>query len=132
MNRLRSHFADQQALKAPRRLQSDIVREYRDDIVELISSDGARLPEVVAAVRAQGEPVLEPGFKAEILKQIGKTKDIRAGKLKGAPSQPASTTPSSPSTPAPALPVPSVGKNDPTASQDDDDDDHFAARRPRG
>lgn len=131
MNRLRSHFAGQQELKTQRRLQSDIVREYRDDIVELIANDGARLAEVAAAVRAEGEPVLEPGFKAEILKQIGKVKDIRGGggKAAAANKTPYAATTAQPPTPAPAPASQAVAGG--AAVFLDEDDDDFAARRPR-
>lgn len=131
MNRLRAYFADQQALKAQRRLQSDIVREYREDIVGLIANDGARLAEVAAAVRAQGEPVLEPGFKAEILKQIGKTKDIRAGKVKGASSSEATGTTPLPSMPTAPVSVAQIIPTDATSKLVDDDEDLFSARCPR-
>lgn len=124
MNRLRSHFANQLAQKPQRRLQSSIVADYHDDIIGLIAVDGATLVEVAEAVRAEGEPVLEPGFKAAILKQIGSVKSIRAGLAKAAPTDTAD--PGSP--PAPTLPQ--LDSNQNTTLFDDDDDD-FAARRPR-
>ena len=64
MNRLRPHFAKHSAQKPKVRLQSAIVADYRDDIISLIAVDGATLPEVAAAVRAEGEPVLDAGFEA--------------------------------------------------------------------
>lgn len=81
-NRLRPHYHRQQAEHPPKRLQSDIVRDYRDDIIGLIRDDGASLAEVISAVAAQGELVLPPGFKAEVLALIGPVKKIRAGLVK--------------------------------------------------
>ncbi|WP_394269557.1 hypothetical protein [Qipengyuania sp.] len=127
MNRLRPHFADQQAQKARRRLQGDIVRDYRDDIVELLADDGATLSEVALAVRARGEPVLDHGFKAEILKQIGTVKNIRSGHAKVADLRGASPV-SEPQTQKAKL-MPSLTD---AAEAVGDDDDQFAARRRRG
>lgn len=125
MNRLRSHFAIQVSQKPQRRLQSEIVAHYREDIVGLIADDGATLTEVAAAVRAEGEPVLDPGFKAAILKTIGTVKNIRAGRVKAAAvgrGSLAAQPPSPPSTPV---------INSSETPLDDDDDDAFAARPPR-
>lgn len=124
MNRLRPHFADQMAQKPQRRLQNAIVADYRDDIIGLIVVDGATLTEVAAAVRAEGEPVLEAGFKAAILEQIGTVKNIRAGRIKAA-AQNVNRDPSATSGLSP-LPTERSGH----ATLDDDDED-FAARRPR-
>ncbi|HBR83699.1 MAG TPA: hypothetical protein DD861_05805 [Erythrobacter sp.] len=128
MNRLRSHFAKQAAQKPMKRLQRAIVSDYRDDIISLIADDGATLPEVADAVRAQGEPVLDAGFKAAILKQIGTVKNIRAGRI--------GTMASSGGDPAPqpvsAAMMGQTNSNETeTSADDDDDDDAFAARRPR-
>jgi hypothetical protein len=128
MNRLRSHFAKQAAQKPMKRLQRAIVSDYRNDIISLIADDGATLPEVADAVRAQGEPVLDPGFKAEVLKQIGTVKNIRAGRI--------NTMASKYGDPAPqAEPAAILAQNNSnltaTPPDDDDDDDAFAARRPR-
>ena len=126
MNRLRPHFVKQAAQKPKKRLQSEIVAEFRDDIISLIADDGATLPEVADAVRAQGEPVLDPGFKAEVLKQIGTVKNIRAGRI--------NTRASKYGEPAPQ-PAAMLAQNNSnltaTSPDDDDDDDAFAARRPR-
>lgn len=128
MNRLRSHFAKHAAQKPKKRLQSAIVADYRDDIIGLIADDGATLPEVVAAVRAEGEAVLDAGFKAAILKTIGTVKDIRAKRIK--PSAPMGGGPSPQSA---VSPTPTQISSNETAMSldDDDDDDAFAARRPR-
>lgn len=124
MNRLRRHFSG----KPARRLQSAIVSEYRNDIIDSITIDRATLPEVANAVRAEGEPVRDAGFKAEILKQIGTVKAIRAGRLKppafgGHGDLPPSTSNSQ------------RGMVDPfripDSIEDDDDDDDFVARRRR-
>ena len=125
MNRLRSHREDKRAQEAQRRLQSDIVRDLREDIVELIAHDGATLSEVADAVRAVGEPVLDHGFRAEILKQIGRVKDIRSGRAKAA----AAPTPA----PAPATQgvVQAPIRAESIEDVAEDDDDLFAARRPR-
>ena len=130
MNRLHSYFADQQALKVQRRRQGDIVRDYRDDIIGLIADDGATLPEVAAAVRAQGEPVLDPGFKAAILKSIGTVKDIRAGKVIAVAGKSAASAPALASTTS-SLPATAPSNSTGSMPPDDDDDDAFAARRPR-
>ena len=96
MNRLRSHFIKQAAQKPTKRLQSAIVADYHNDIISLIADDGATLDEVADAVRAQGEPILDYGFKAEVLKQIGTVKAIRAGAVSKAsikcPSEPVATS----------------------------------------
>ena len=133
MNRLRAHISDLRAQKTPIRLQSAIVREHRDDIIELIADDGATLSEVASAVRAVGEPVLDHGFKAEVLKQIGTVKGIRAGRAKTAAARGATHGPVGPR----ELETSSFGS--PASQSDaadnavgDDDDDHFAARRSRG
>lgn len=128
MNRLRSHFAMQAAQKPKKRLQSEIVAEFRDDIISLIADDGATLPEVADAVRAQGEPVLDPGFKAEVLKQIGTVKNIRVGRVNTMASRHVNPAPQ----PEPAAPMAQNNSNLTAISPDDDDDDDaFAARRPR-
>ena len=80
---LRQHFLRQRDQKAPRRLQRDIVRDNWSGIVGLIRDDGATIKEVVAAVIAEGEPVLEDGFKAAIRSQIGTVKSIREGVIAG-------------------------------------------------
>lgn len=127
ISRLRSHYQRQRAENPPKRIQSDIVRDYRDDIVGLIADDGASLSEVVAAVRAEGEPVLEPGFKAEILKQIGTVKNIRAGRAKAVVANSAHSAPHA----AVAPPVSKAIASRAAVFLDEDDED-FAARRPRG
>lgn len=129
MNRLRSHFANQASQKPKKRLQRDIVADYRDDIISLIADDGATLPDVADAVRAQGEPVLDHGFKAAILKTIGSVKNIRARRGEG----PACTGGDQAQQSAPML-APTLAQTnltEPATSFDDDDDDAFAARRPR-
>ena len=130
MNRLRAPFADQQAKKEKARLQSEIVRDYRDEIVELIADDFATLNEVVSSVRALGEPVLDAGFKAEILKQIGTVKNIRTGRTSPAAlvRDPPRMRPS-PAIVSTSLPVSQTGNGD---ILDDDDDELFVARKPRG
>ncbi|KNH01902.1 hypothetical protein J121_101 [Qipengyuania citrea LAMA 915] len=128
MNRLRSHFAKQAAQKPMKRLQRAIVSDYRDDIISLIADDGATLPEVADAVRAQGEPVLDPGFKAEVLKQIGTVKNIRAGRINTMAPKYGEPVPQ----PEPAAMLAQNNSNlTATSPDDDDDDDAFAARRPR-
>lgn len=128
MNRLRSHFAKQAAQKPMKRLQRAIVSDYRDDIISLISDYGATLPEVADAVRAQGEPVLDAGFKAEVLRQIGTVKNIRAGRIDTMPNRGGDPAPQ----PEPAAPMTQNNSNETeTSVDDDDDDDAFAARRPR-
>ena len=109
------------------------MREHRDDIIELIADDGATLSEVASAVRAVGEPVLDHGFKAEVLKQIGTVKGIRAGRAKAeatrsvvhgpvGPREPETSSVASPASHSNAADTPLGG----------DDEGHFAARRPRG
>ena len=133
MNRLRPHFAKHSAQKPKVRLQSAIVADYRDDIVSLIADDGATLPEVAAAVRAEGEPVLEPGFKAAILNQIGKVKDIRAGKVKAAWAKNANAaSAATPMVMTSALTPASRTVAGGAAVFLDEDDADFGARRPRG
>ena len=128
MNRLRSHFAKQAAQKPMKRLQRAIVSDYRDDIISLISDYGATLPEVADAVRAQGEPVLDAGFKAEVLRQIGTVKNIRAGRIDTMANRGGDPAPQ----PEPAAPMTQNNSNETeTSVDDDDDDDAFAARRPR-
>lgn len=129
MNRLRSHFTDQQAQKPQRRLQIEIVADYRDDIIGLIADDGATLPEVADAVRAQGEPVLDAGFKAAVLKSIGTVKNIRAGRINSITSKGAVADPASSPTMA-SMPVLPPNSSAPRPLGDDDDDDAFAVRRP--
>lgn len=131
-NRLRVHYQREQAKYPPKRLQSDVVRDYRGDIIDLISNYGATLAEVAAAVRAQGEPVLDPGFKAEILKQIGKTKDIRLGKAKGALSHKSSIDAPPKSTPSVSPPASTAIPTEVAEGRPDDDEGLFAARRTRG
>lgn len=80
-NRLRRHYLQQQEAKKSKRLQRDIVRDYRAEIIALIRDDGAKIDDVVATVIAEGEPVLEDGFRAEIRAQIGTVKAIRAGQV---------------------------------------------------
>lgn len=128
MNRLRAHYVAQQEQKPQRRLQREIVETYRADIINLISDDGATLPEVADAVRAQGEPVLDAGFKAAILKTIGTVKNIRAGRISITASQGAVAASSSLPTAAstPLLPP----NNSASTPLEDDDDDAFAVRRP--
>lgn len=133
MNRLRPHFAKHSAQKPKVRLQSAIVADYRDDIVSLIADDGATLPEVAAAVRAEGEPVLDAGFKAAILKQIGKVKDIRSGKVKAAVAKETNAA----SVAAPVVKMPALTPASETVADSaavflDEDDADFGARRPRG
>lgn len=127
MNRLRSHFAARAAEKPKKRLQSAIVADYRDDIISLIADDGATLTEVIEAVRAEGEPVLDAGLKAEILKQIGTVKSIRAGAAKAAIAKRADAAPQTAGSSPLALTIPSE-----SAVFLDEDDADFAARRPRG
>lgn len=126
MNRLRSHFAARAAQKPKKRLQSSIVADYRDDIISLIADDGATLTEVIEAVRAEGEPVLDAGLKAEILKQIGTVKGIRAGGAKAAIAKRADTA----SQAAAAPQLPPAFQSEAAIFLDEDDAD-FAARRPR-
>lgn len=83
-DRLRRHYLLQQEAKAQRRLQRDIVRDYRAEIIGLIRDDGAKIDDVIATVVAEGEPVLEDGFRAEVRAQIGTVKAIRAGKVSAA------------------------------------------------
>lgn len=128
MNRLRPHFAKLLAQKPKTRLQRAIVADYRDDIISLIADCGATLPEVVEAVRAQGEPVLDDGFKSAIRKMLGTVKNIRAGRLNATAFKAAdkATQPESPPQSA------QISSNDTaTAPVDDEDNDAFAARRPR-
>lgn len=132
MNRLRPHFAKQAAQKPKKRLQSAIVTDYRGDIISLIADDGATLPEVADAVRAQGEPVLDHGFKAEILKQIGTVKNIRSGRAKVTGTRGPFPVSASSSAPATQSATPSPAQTDAAENFADDDDDLFAARRPRG
>lgn len=80
-NRLRQHYLQQQQTKPPRRLQRDIVRDYRAEIIGLIRDDGATIDDVVATVIAEGEPVLDDGFRAQIRIQIGTVKAIRSGQI---------------------------------------------------
>lgn len=123
MNRLRRHLSE----KPTRRLQSAIVAEYHDDIIELIAVDRATLPDVANAVRAEGEPVLDAGFKAEILRQIGTVKAIRAGQSKpAARSRHSDPPPLTPNSNREGVDPPRI----PDAIEDDHDDD-FVARRPR-
>lgn len=124
MNRLRRHFSG----KPAKRLQSAIVAEYRNDIIELIAVDRATLPDVANAVRAEGEPVLDAGFKAEILKQIGTVKAIRAGRPKPPAFGGHSELP----------PIASKSNREgvdpsriPDSIEDDHDDDFVARRRRR-
>ena len=67
-----------------------------------------------------GEPVLDKGFKAEVLKQIGRMNDIRAGKIKGSIAQQA---------------VPTTSANDapesPAQISAFDEDDSFTVPRPK-
>lgn len=130
-NRLRPHFEHEQAQKPPKRLQSDIVWDYRADIIGLIKDDGATLCEVVSAVRAQGETVLDHGFKAELLKQLGTVKDIRAGRGKNSNLALAPTGSVSSALAPVGGTEPAVGQHRP-AEDVADDDDLFVARRPRG
>jgi hypothetical protein len=129
MNRLHSHFAKQASQTPKKRLQREIVEDYRNDIISLIADYGASLPEVADAVRAQGEPVLEPGFKAAILKTIGSVKNIRAGRIKATASTAGSLgqQPETPLTPTLAQ----TNSTETATSPDDDDDDAFTGRRPR-
>ena len=123
MNRLRRHFSG----KPRKRLQSAIVAEYHNEIIELIAVDRATLPDVANAVRSEGEPVLDAGFKAEILRQIGTVKAIRAGQSKPAAH-------SRHSDPSPITPNSNRAEVDPPRIPDvieDDHDDDFVARRPR-
>lgn len=122
MNRLRPHFASQVAQRPKRRLQRSIVADYRDDIIGLIADDGASLPEVADAVRAQGEPVLDAGFKSAVLKMIGTVKNIRAGRTDLIASKGGD--------PASQPKLPPISSAESGTSPDHDDD--FAARRPRG
>lgn len=131
MNRLRSHFNDQQAQKPQRRLQIEIVADYRDDIIGLIADDGATLPEVADAVRAQGEPVLDAGFKAAVLKTIGTVKNIRAGRVNTITNKGAVVDPASSPTTASMPVLPPTNSVPRPLGDDDDDDDAFAVRRPR-
>lgn len=127
MNRLRPHFAKQTEQKAKKRLQKQIVAAYRDDIISLIADDGATLPEVVDAIRADGEVVLEAGFKAEVLRQIGTVKNIRAGRSD------ATAFTGGVHAPQCVPPHANTTSNMTTVQTDDDDDDDsaFVARRPR-
>ncbi len=132
MNRLRAHVSDLRAQKTAIRLQSAIVRDHRDDIIELIADDGATLSEVASAVRAFGEPVLNHGFKAEVLKQIGTVKGIRAGRAKTSTTRSVAHGPAGPREPETSS-VATLASHSNAADNPmrDDDEDHFAARRPR-
>lgn len=132
MNRLHSHFAKQASQQTKRRLQRDIVADYRGDIISLIADYGAKLDDVIDAVRAQGEPVLEAGFKAEILKSIGTVKDIQAGRIKATSSKSSASGQNLAPTITPAHPLPQLHPTEPAMPIDEDDDDAFAVvRRPR-
>lgn len=123
MNRLRRHFSG----KPGKRLQSAIVAEYHNEIIELIAVDRATLPDVANAVRAEGEPVLDAGFKAEILKQIGTVKAIRDGRPKPPAAGGHSVLP-------PLISKSNRVEFDPLRTPDsieDDHDDDFVARRRR-
>lgn len=124
MNRLRAHFANIIAQKEPKRTQAQIVDEYRSDIISLIADDGATLDQIAAAVRAYGEPVLDHGFKAEVLKQLGTVKAIRAGHLRHA------TPPALHSQPLVAT-TPRLNDGCASVMPPVDDDRDFEARRRR-
>lgn len=115
-NRLRKYYEQHLAAKPPSLPpQRDIVREYHNEIIELIKVDGASLADVVASIEAHGERVLAAGLKAEILKQIGSVKTIRAGQAKDAPTFP-----------RPTLRPPASSE-----ANTFEDEDLFRARRPR-
>mgnify|MGYP001043166132 CR=1 FL=1 len=118
-NRLRPHLERERMSKPLRRTQREIVAEYREDIIALIQEDGAGVAEVAAAVAAQGERVLLPGFKSAVLHELGSVKAIRAGRGTGRPEVHGVR--------AAAISEPGSVSHVIT----EDDDDEFAARRRR-
>lgn len=90
----------QRALKPVVRLQSEIVQDNLALIRALIREQKASKKEVVEVLIGLGEPVLEKGFLAELLKQVGTVKEIRndsaePGPSRDQPARPTSAPPSS-------------------------------------
>ena len=106
----------QRAQKPSVRQQSEIVQDNTALIRKLIRDQRASKKEVAEVLLGLGEPVLEKGFLAELLKQIGTVKEIRNGGPKPGPG---------PELPAPP---PSASPTSDTNSNFVDDEDGFAIR----